>query len=214
MRIHADQIESTLLQFDRMAHKLAARYQHGEQDHWDLYQEGMMYLHRELVRTAEKEIECENIGALARTVMSRAMVRYYTNKCRGRPHNHANIDDVMHVLPAVDGGDDAVFDFVFTDAFFSEFEALHGREARLVAESIVDPAFELRLFVACKQHEQQEGEAPRRYAERMCRAALGVLVTNADIREFFGVSSHVFNQKYMKAFRTFTQQWVSLKEAA
>lgn len=212
MRIATSQVDNILLSFSKMAHKYAARNQRSEQDHMDLYQEGMLALCKALRRYAECGLDCKNLQAFAATVLVRAMHRhnYRTNQYTKR---HTEVGSMRKAPEVVDptplplSEEGALFEQVFTAAFFNEFEELYGTEARRVVQSVFNPPKELRLDVARSKYPRTRGESADAYAARVERLAPFVSVSKSDVRRFYNIPSYAFWTKYMRGFEAFTRHW-------
>lgn len=145
------QEDAIVLRFVPLAHKIAASIQRSEQDHADLFQEGILALMQAFRRNARLNKPIDNIVGFASTVMRRRMLRYYVPKMkqdsqsvpfsafedhtplrRGMEKRHGvRVPASMWVPAEPENEDDsAYFDFVFNDVFFDEFEKVFGGKLR------------------------------------------------------------------------------------
>lgn len=254
-------LDDLLLSFSPLAHKVAASIQRREEDHDDLYQEGMMGLLETLRRYSRRGKQIQNEKGFASTILRRSMLRYYIPQQQknkntvyvrfeesadratwGRRHGRVfryDCDPANLIVNAeADHEESNIFQFVFNEMFFSEFEKLFGNNLRqrgvdtgkirengrknrscscqttpcnprIVVEDLIRPRIEVRRFAAENSLKRKRSESDEQWQERVNQAIPLVNVTKTHVRHFHGLTVHMFFVNYMKKLNDFVREYHS-----
>ncbi len=204
-------VDETLLRLSPLAHKVAASVQRSEQDHMDLYQEGMMALYTALLSYIGTGKDINNLTGFAGTVLRRRMLRFYYRQRHTSKHVELKEALSVPVEPEAEGYSG---NSMLTDDFFDAFEQRYGAEARRCAEGCLRPSRELLLYAARQAVKPQPDEQHDEYMLRVERHTLNMKITKRAVRRFYNVKPHAFFMKHMPSLQEFTRSWLSTRAKA
>jgi len=222
-------MQVTLSKLQKLATTLSFKEAHNPNDCEDLAQEAMLAAHQSLtkIKSARRPY------SMARTVMQRAMWRYYAPKKRKKfdwSLRYTELPtDAMEAFKSNELGQDRVApapamptaglaghveefghanDLVELDDYFANLERALGRRARSVAENLVALDEECSFIILCGALQRMRQQ--RRLGSRQVRGVKrGIRVTDRMVRDALGIPPHEWTA-LMRRIREFTSSWLEV----
>lgn len=188
-----------------LAKSLARRTARVDSDEDDLVQVALFSYHEATTQTYVNAAPMENPHAFARTVLHRAMQRYYARPLA--TDDACDLDDAG----ALDGTSARQADLLDFDDYFAALERTHGPTARAVAENLLAPSGKCAGHILAAATERAAVRAnlsatQRRHGPRGCTRRVRLSADN--VRRGLGLSPTVWH-KTLAAVRTFTRTWLA-----
>lgn len=191
-----------------LAHSIARREAHREDDVDDLVQVGLFALHRAL----KKEPSVQNAPAFAGTIFVRAMRGYYWRtrewQGRGQPDQHVELDVLS--MP-FDGPVAPVSPDFFLSDYLTALEAVLGIQARLMVENLMDPSGDCARNILAEVHAKQSVRKGRTGAHLPRGVTKRIRLTPRMVRDALAIAPTAWTAR-MQEIRDFTKLWLALEE--
>jgi len=198
-----------LVEIIPIAHSLARKEAHRDDDIEDLVQVGLFAYHR----LEQRGSPVTRPAAVARTVIQRAMRGYYYHlgewQGRGETDRFVPLDEPLGIAAVVGPVQLELLEWA---DYFEALERRAGKTARLIVENLLGPSGPCAEHILGEVQKKQQAQARvagrsaavRRHQPRGVKK--GIRVTGRMVREGLGLSAAEWTAA-MQSIRAFTAEW-------